>query len=88
MREARPGPGKYVKPLSEKRKACLQLIKDAGQKGITERDLREKMYGMGFAKTKILSTLMADDMVYEESRRRYGSGARYEPWYFWCGENK
>lgn len=88
MREARPEPGKYVKPLSEKRKACLQLIKDAGQKGITERDLREKMYGIGFAKTTIHSILMADDMVYEESRRRYGSGARYETWYFWCGEDK
>lgn len=88
MRGARPRPGKYVKPLSEKHKACLQLIKDAGQKGITERDLRERMYRMGFAKTTIISTLMADDMVYEESRRRYGSGARYETWYFWCGEDK
>ena len=88
MRGARPGPGKYVKPLSERRKACLQLIKDAGKKGITERGLREKMYRMGFAKVTILSILMADDMVYEESRRRYGSGAKYETWYFWCGEDK
>lgn len=82
-------PGKHLKaPRSERRKACLKIIRDAGETGIADQELRRRMCGLGFAPVKTSSILIADDMIYEDMRRRYGGGAQWETWYVWCGERE
>lgn len=81
-------PRKYNKAPSERRKACLKIIRDAGEAGITDQELRQRMCGLGFTPMKISSILIADDMVYEDMRRRYGGGAQWETWYVWCGKEE
>lgn len=81
-------PGKYLKDLSERRRACMRLIKAAGKIGVTERMLQRQMHDLGFASVKILSVLTSDDMIYEERRRRYGGGQQWETWYVWCGKKE
>lgn len=81
-------PGKHLKAPGERRKACLGIIRNAGETGITEQELRQRMCGLGFAPVKIGSILAADDMIYEDMRRRYGGGANWEIWYVWCGERE
>lgn len=81
-------PGKHLKAPGERRKACLGIIRNAGETGITEQELLRRMCGLGFAPAKIGSILAADDMIYEDMRRRYGGGAQWEIWYVWCGREE
>lgn len=81
-------PRNYHKAPSERRKACLKIIRDAGEAGITDQELQRRMRGLGFAPVKTSSILIADDMIYEDMRRRYGGGQQWETWYVWCGKKE
>lgn len=73
-------------PVGGKHRQVLDLIRAAGPKGITGKELAERM---GLVSGKVTSALMALDPVYEEHEPSRGFGERGNTVrYFWCGKEE
>lgn len=73
-------------PVGDRHRQVLDLIRAAGAKGITERELAERM---GYVSGKAASALCPLDPVYEEYEPSKGFGRRgNEVRYFWCGKEE
>lgn len=73
-------------PQGDMRRQVLDLIRAAGPKGITGKELEERM---GRVSGKVTSALRALDPVYEENEPSRGFGKRGNTVrYFWCGKEE
>ena len=73
-------------PQGDMHRQVLDLIRAAGPKGITGKELAERM---GRAPCKVTSALMALDPVYEEYEPSRGFGKRGNTVrYFWYGKEE